>query len=80
MPDGGRSYIEMHDEAYIGHFPLRLTEFSPTRLAFDIGRRANNHVEVSFALAELQFEEVQRVTEIIFGLQEPEPDGDEDVP
>jgi hypothetical protein len=80
MPDGGRSYIEMHDEAYIGHFPLRLTELSPTRLAFDIGRRANNHVEVSFALTELQFEEVQHVTEIIFGLKEPEPDGDEDAP
>lgn len=72
IPDGGRSYIEMHDEAYIGHFQLQLTELGPTRFAFDIGRRINNHIEVSFALNALQLEEVQRVAEIIFGLKEPE--------
>jgi hypothetical protein len=78
MPDGGRCYIEMHDEAYIGHFPLRLTEFSPTRLAFEIVRKINNRIEVSFGLDTLEFEEAQRVAEIIFGHKEPEPGGDED--
>src|SRR5450759_5197981 len=38
MPDHGRCYVETHDESYIGHFPLRLTEFSRTHLAFEIVR------------------------------------------
>jgi hypothetical protein len=77
MPDYGCCYIETHDEGYIGHFPLRLTELSRTRLSFEIVRTANNHVEVSFALNASQFEKVRRIAEIIFGLREPEPD-DED--
>jgi hypothetical protein len=77
MPDRGRRYIETHDEAYIGHFPLRLTELSRTRLAIEILRKTRNHVEVSFALNASEFEEVQRVAEIIFGLREPEPDDDD---
>ena len=77
MPDGGQCYIEMHDEAYIGHFPLRLIELSPTRLAFDIARRINNRIEVSFALNASEFEEVLRVGEIVFGLKQPEPGDDE---
>ena len=78
MPDGGRCYIETHDESYIGHFPLRLTEFSRTRLAFEILRKANTHVEVAFALNAPEFEEVRRVAEIVFGLREPEPVEDDD--
>jgi hypothetical protein len=78
MYDGGQCYIEMHDEAYIGHFPLRLIEVSPTRLAFKIVRKTNNHVEVSFVLNASEFEEVQCVAEIIFGLKEPEFGRDDD--
>jgi hypothetical protein len=77
MPDGGRCYIESHDEGYIGEFRLRLTELSRTRLAFEIARKTDNHIEVSFALNSSEFEEVQRVAEIIFGLREPEPDDDD---
>jgi len=72
MPDHGRCYIETHDEGYIGHFRLRLTEFSRTRLAFEIVRKTNGHVEVSFALNALEFEEARRVAEIVFGLREHE--------
>ena len=57
---------------------LRLTEFSPTRLAFEIVREINNRIEVSFALNASELAEVQRVAEIIFGLKEPESVGDED--
>ena len=78
MHDGGRCYIEMHDEAYLGHLPLRLIEISPKRLVFEIVRKINNRVEVSFALSATQFEEVQRVAEIIFGLKEPVFGCDED--
>ena len=78
MPDRGRCYIETHDEGYIGHFPLRLTQLSRTRLAFEILRKTDNHVEVSFALNASEFEEVRCIAEVIFGLREPELDDDED--
>lgn len=77
MPDDGGCYIETHDEDYIGHFPLRLTEFSRTRLAFEIVRKPNCYVDVSLALDASEFEAVQRVAQVIFGLREPEPN-DED--
>lgn len=78
MPDHGRCYIETHDEGYIGHFPLRLTELSRTRLAFEIVRKNNNYVEVSFALNASEFEEVRHIAEVVFGLREPEADDDDD--
>ena len=74
MPDRGRCYIETDDQEFVGHFPLRFTELGRTRLAFEIVRKINNHVEVSFALIASEFEEVRRVAEVIFGLREPEPD------
>ena len=43
--DRGRCHIETHDEGYIGHFPLRLTQLSRTRLAFQILRKTDDHVE-----------------------------------
>ena len=76
MPDHGQCYVETHDESYIGHFPLRLTEFSRTHLAFEIVRETNNQVEVSFALDVSEFERAQRIAEVIFGLREPESDDD----
>ena len=76
MPDGGRCYIETESESYIGHFPLRLIELSPTHLSFEIVRKNNNQVDVSFALDPSEFEEVRRIVEIILGLREPEPDDD----
>ena len=76
MPETGQCYIETHDEGYIGHFPLRLTKLTRTRLALDIVRPTNIHVEVSFALNGSEFETVRRVAEVIFGLREPEPDDD----
>lgn len=72
-PDDGRCYVETHDEGYIGHFRVRLAELSRTRLAFEIVRKTNNHVEVSFALNASEFQGVQPIAQIIFGLREPEP-------
>ena len=77
MPDRGECYIETHDEDYIGHFRLRLTELSRMRLAFEIGRKTNRHMEVAFSLNASEFEEVRRVAEIVFGLREPEPGEDD---
>ena len=71
MPDDGQCYVETHDSNYIGHFRLRLIEFSRARLAFDLKQKRNNYVEVSFAIDESEFKEAQRVVEIIFGEREP---------
>ena len=68
--DGGVCYIETHDhDAYTGHFRLRLIEFTPTRLAFEIGGRDDKHVEVTYKLDPKRFREVQRIVQIIFGVQ-----------
>lgn len=72
--DGGKCYIESDDGEYIGHFKLKLVEFSPTRLAYEIARRDHNRVEVVFALTASEFEEAQPIVEVIFGLREPDCD------
>ncbi|OGA12900.1 MAG: hypothetical protein A3H32_06795 [Betaproteobacteria bacterium RIFCSPLOWO2_02_FULL_63_19] len=72
VPGGGECYIETHDEAYVGHFRLRLTELSRTRLSFEIKRKTNTRVEVECSLSPTEFAKVRRVGEIVFGLREPE--------
>jgi len=64
--DAGQCYVETHDHGYIGHYRLRLADFSPTLLAFEIERKHHTHVEVSCALDPVQFKEVQRIVNIIF--------------
>ena len=47
--DGGVCYIETLDhDTYTGHYRLRLIEFTPTRLAFEIIRKHHKYVEVTF--------------------------------
>ncbi|MSQ71130.1 MAG: hypothetical protein EXR27_07550 [Betaproteobacteria bacterium] len=73
--NGGKCYVESDDDEYIGHFKLKLIEFSPTRLAFEIARRNHNHVEVCFALTGAEFDETLPIIEVIFGIREPNYDG-----
>jgi hypothetical protein len=66
--DGGVCYIETHEpDRYAGHFRLRLVEFAPTRLLFDIDRATDRRVEVTFTLDPQRFEEVERIVCLIFG-------------
>jgi hypothetical protein len=68
--DGGVCYIETHDhDTYTGHFRLRLIEFTPTRLAFEIARTDHKYVEVIYDLDAKRFGEVQRIVHIVFGVQ-----------
>ena len=71
-PDGGRCYVETHDEEYIGHFRLRSIEFSPSRLLLEIARDRKNRIEVIFDIGQSEFEEVQRVIDIISGKSSPD--------
>jgi hypothetical protein len=43
-----------------------LIGFSPTQLLIAIERKSNTHVEVTYALDAVEFDEVQRVMNIIF--------------
>ena len=66
--DGGACYIETHEpDRYAGHFRLRLVEFAPTRLVFDIDRATDRGVEVTFTLDPRPFQEVERIVCLIFG-------------
>jgi hypothetical protein len=71
-PDGGRCYVETHDEGYIGHFRLRSIGFSPSRLFLEIARGRNNRIEVIFDIGQSEFEEVRRVIDIISGKWSPD--------
>ncbi len=71
-PDGGRCYVETHDEEYIEHFRLRTVEFSPARLLLEIARDRKNRIEVIFDIGQSEFEEVQRVIDIISGKSSPD--------
>src|SRR6266581_1004912 len=64
--DGGVCYIETHDDdTYTGHYRLRLIEFTPTRLAFEIVRKDHKYVEVTYDLDAKRFDEVQRIVHVI---------------
>jgi len=65
--DGGRCYIETHDEKYIGHFLLRRVEFTPERLSIEFDRPSDNLVSVTFIMAVSDFEEASQVIKIISG-------------
>src|SRR5712691_2829578 len=68
--DGGVCYIETHDhDTYTGHFRLRLIEFTPTRLAFEIARTDHKYDDVTYDLDAKRFGEVQRIVNIVFGVQ-----------
>ena len=69
--DGGVCYVETHDhDTYTGHFRLRLIEFTPTRLAFEIARANDKYVEVTYDLDAQRFREVHRIVHIVFGVQD----------
>lgn len=68
--DGGVCYIESHDhDSYTGHFRLRLIEFTPTRLFFEIARMDHKYVEVTYDLDAKLFGHVQRIVHIAFGVK-----------
>src|SRR6266498_1524098 len=70
-PDGGRCYVETHDEGYIGHFRVRRIDFSVSRILLEIDRPKANVVEVTFGIASSDFKQIARVVGIISGAVEP---------
>lgn len=72
MPDGGRCYIESHNEEYIGHFRVRRIDFRPDGISVEIGRARNNVIDVTFSMTTSAFEEAVPVIKIISGEIEPQ--------
>ena len=70
--DGGRCYIETHDEKYIGHFLLRRVKFTSGRLSIQFDRPSDNLVSVTFSMAVSDFEEASQVIKIISGEADPQ--------
>jgi hypothetical protein len=68
--DRGVCYIDTHEpDRYAGHFRLRLGEFAPTRLVFDIDRATDRRIEVTFTLDPQRFQKVERIVCLIFGVK-----------
>jgi hypothetical protein len=63
-------YLETHDiDSFVGHYRLRLIEFTPTRLVFEMDRPEDRTVEVTYKLSIRRFREVRRIVHIIFGVE-----------
>ena len=65
MPDGGRCYIETHDEKYIGHFLLRRVEFTSEELLIELDRPRDDLISVTFDMAISDFKKASRVVKVI---------------
>ena len=65
MPDGGRCYIETHDEKYIGHFRLRRVKFTSERLSIEFDRPTDNLISITFDIVPSDFKKTLRVVKII---------------
>jgi hypothetical protein len=65
VPDGGKCYIETHDEKYIGHFLVRRIEFTPGILSIELDRPAYNLINTTFDISYSDSEKVARVVKII---------------
>ena len=69
-PDGGRCYVETHNENYVGHIRIRRIDLSVSRIVLAIDRPKGNVVEVSFAISTSDFKKVARLVGIISGVTE----------
>ena len=72
MPDGGKCYIETHNEEYIGHFRVRRVDFRPDGISIEIGRSRNKIIDVTFSMTASAFEAALPVLKIISGEIDPE--------
>jgi len=69
--DGGVCYVETHEpDGYAGHFRLRLVEFVPIRLIFDIDRETDRRIEVTFTLDPQRLQQIERIVRVIFGVKQ----------
>ena len=65
LPDGGRIYVESHDENLIGHFKEVKARLKSKCLYLTLGRETSTAVEVTFETSPENYTEVKRVLSIM---------------
>jgi hypothetical protein len=73
-PDGGRIYVESHDENYIGHFKVAGAKLDPKRLSLTLDRKNVAVIEVTFETSAKNYAEVKRVMRIMIPNIEVRPE------
>ena len=64
-PDGGRCYIEAHDEDYIGHFKVVRASLARNRFFLELRRKQAAVVEVTFNTTDQNYNDVAKVMRIM---------------
>ena len=58
MPDGGRIYIETHDENFVGHFAVTQSTLGPNQLSLQLRRNRLAELEVTFNTSKHKYMEL----------------------
>ena len=59
MPDGGKVYIESHDENYIGHFIVNRATLKMDKIHLELKKPKYSNIEISFKATEKDFKELR---------------------
>ena len=65
FPDGGRCYVETHDQEYIGHFRVAQAELGRNRFFLKLAGRKAAELEVAFKTTAKNWREVARIMRIM---------------
>ena len=65
FPDGGRIYVESHDQTFIGHFKVAKAKLYPKRLCLTLSRKASTNIEVTFEASPKKYTEIKRLLSIM---------------
>ena len=65
FPDGGRCYVETHDQDYIGYFKVAYAELGQNRFFLRLAGRKAAELEVVFNTTAKNWREVARVMRIM---------------
>jgi len=58
MPDGGKVYIESHDENYMGHFLVSKATLQMEKIHLELKRPKYSNIEISFKATEKEFKKL----------------------
>ena len=65
MPDGGKIYIESHDDNYTGHFHVKEAILQKEKLTIKLKRPTFSNIEISFKSTEKDFKELRGALKVM---------------
>ena len=65
MPDGGRIYVESHDQDVIGHFKVVKAKLNPKCLSLALSKKTSATIEVTFETSPENYAEIKRVLRVM---------------